>query len=280
MRFVVFDDYRLGLLEEWAVTDVTAAVPGWERAWPYHGYRRLAAHFDDLAEGIGRAAAVAKRVVVRNVILRSPIVNPSKVLFAVGNYPPAAEERDPHRLAPAGTPDIFLKAPSSLLGPEGTIGLPRHSRGSVEQGGGLAVVLKKTARHVAAGQAWEYIWGYTALIDVRLRVPGDPSRTNSYDTFTPVGPVLVTADELPDPHTLRISLSVNGEPRQSGNTRDMIWKIPALIEYASSIMTLSPGDLLATGVPGWVGPLGIGDRVRIEIDHIGEMAVSVGRLLF
>ena len=260
--------------------DVTAAVPGWERAWPYHGYRRLAAHFDDLVTGIARVAETGKRVVVRNVILRSPVVNPSKVIVATENYPPPAEEIIPRRPVAAPEPDIFLKAPSSLVGPEGTIGLPQHTRGSVEQGGELGVVLKKAARHIPAAQAWEYIWGYTTLIDVSLRVPGDPSRTNSYDTFTPVGPVLVTADELPDPHTLGISLWVNGELLQKGNTRDMIWKIPALIEYTSSIMTLSPGDIIATGVPGRVGPLGIGDRVRIEIDQIGEMTVSVGRLFF
>ena len=116
------------------------------------------------------------------------------------------------------------------------------------------------------------------VMDVTVRGDEDRSTRKSFDTFTPVGPVLVTADEIPDPHDLRLRLWVNGDPRQNGTTRDMIWNIPRLIEYASHVMTLYPGDLFSTGTPDGVGfgrtpPefLGDGDLMETEIDGIGTM---------
>jgi 2-keto-4-pentenoate hydratase/2-oxohepta-3-ene-1,7-dioic acid hydratase in catechol pathway len=120
-----------------------------------------------------------------------------------------------------------------------------------------------------------HVFGYTGVMDITVRGEEDRSTRKSFDTFTPVGPVLVTADEIPDPHGLRLRLWVNGEPRQGGTTRDMIWNVPRLIEYASHVMTLNPGDLVSTGTPDGVGPLRAGDEVAIEVEGVGRMSVRV-----
>jgi len=112
-------------------------------------------------------------------------------------------------------------------------------------------------------------------MDITCRGHEDRSTRKSFDSFTPVGPVLVTADEIPDPHALQLQLWVNGERRQNGNTRDMIWNVPRLIEYASHVMTLYPGDLFSTGTPDGVGPLRAGDQVTIDVERIGRMSVNV-----
>ena len=120
-----------------------------------------------------------------------------------------------------------------------------------------------------------YVFGYTGVMDITVRGDEDRSTRKSFDSFTPVGPLLVTADEVPDPHDLALQLWVNGVRRQHGNTKDMIWNIPKLIEYASHVMTLYPGDLISTGTPDGVGPLTAGDEVAIEIERIGRMSVHV-----
>ena len=120
-----------------------------------------------------------------------------------------------------------------------------------------------------------YVFGYTGVIDITVRGGEDRSTRKSFDTFTPLGPVLVTADEIPDPHNLKLQLWVNGEQRQNGNSRDMIWNIPKLIEYASHVMTLHPGDVFSTGTPDGVGPLKSGDEVTIDIERVGRMSVKV-----
>jgi 2-keto-4-pentenoate hydratase/2-oxohepta-3-ene-1,7-dioic acid hydratase in catechol pathway len=121
----------------------------------------------------------------------------------------------------------------------------------------------------------DYVFGYTGVMDITVRGDEDRSTRKSFDSFTPVGPVLVTADEIPDPHGLQLQLWVNGEQRQNGNTRSMIWNVPRLIDFASHVMTLYPGDLLSTGTPEGVGPLKPGDEVTLEIERIGRMSVRV-----
>lgn len=120
-----------------------------------------------------------------------------------------------------------------------------------------------------------HVFGYTGVMDITVRGEEDRSIRKSFDTFTPVGPVLVTVDEIPDRHDLRLQLWVNGQRRQDGNTRDMIWNVPKLVEYASHVMTLHPGDLFSTGTPDGVGPLKPGDEVALEIDRIGRLSVRV-----
>ena len=137
------------------------------------------------------------------------------------------------------------------------------------------MVIGRTAREVAAPEAMRHVFGYTGVLDITVRGDEDRSTRKSFDTFTPVGPFLVTADEVADPGALRLRLWVNGELRQDGNSADMIWGIPRLVEYASHVMTLHPGDLISTGTPEGVGPLRPGDEIRIEIEDVGGMTVHV-----
>ena len=139
----------------------------------------------------------------------------------------------------------------------------------------LGIVIGRAGRHIPRARAFEHIFGYACLIDLVVR--GDEERVmrKSYDTFCPFGPWIVTADEVPDAQNLQTRLWVNDELRQNANTRDLILDIPGMIELASRVATLLPGDIIATGTPEGVGPVVVGDRVRIQIDQVGEMQLQV-----
>jgi 2-keto-4-pentenoate hydratase/2-oxohepta-3-ene-1,7-dioic acid hydratase in catechol pathway len=278
MRLVVFDDSRLGLLRDGtAVVDVSDLVGAGGAEWPPVFLLRAIAGFDGLRPRLLEALQRRSGIPLDRVRLRAPVVFPTKVIAAPVNYRLHLEEMRPlvkgelHAIERYG---LFLKAPSSLVGPEATIELPfpdRRTDHEVE----LGVVIGRTARSVGMGDAMRHVFGYTGVMDITVRGDEDRSTRKSFDTFTPVGPALVTADEIPDPHDLRLELWVNGERRQDGNTRDMIWNVPKLVEYASHVMTLNPGDLLSTGTPDGVGPLKPGDQVTMEVARIGRMSVRV-----
>ena len=254
MRLAVFGDSRLGLLRDGAIVDVSDLVGAGGTDWPPVFLLRAIAGFDRLRPLLLAALEQRPGIPLDRVRLRAPAVFPSKVIAAPVNYRLHIEEMRPlikgelHAIERYG---VFLKAPSSIVGPEATIELPfpdRRTDHEVE----LGVVIGRTARNVAMADAMAHVFGYTGVMDVTVRGDEDRSTRKSFDTFTPVGPVLVTADEIPDPHVLDLQLWVNGERRQHGNTRDMIWNVPRLIEYASHVMTLNPGDLLSTGTPDGV----------------------------
>ena len=276
MRFVVFDDSRLGLLRDAAVVDVSDLVGAGETAWPPVFLLRAIADFDRLRPRLLEALRDRRGIPFERVQLRAPVVFPSKVIAAPVNYRLHIEEMRPlvkgelHAIERYG---LFLKAPSSIVGPQATVELPfpeRRTDHEVE----LGVVIGRATRDVAMPDAMPHVFGYTGVMDITVRGDEDRSTRKSFDTFTPVGPVLVTADEIRDPHALRLQLWVNGERRQDGNTRDMIWNVPKLVEYASRVMTLLPGDLLSTGTPDGVGPLRPADRVTMEVEGIGRMSVK------
>jgi 2-keto-4-pentenoate hydratase/2-oxohepta-3-ene-1,7-dioic acid hydratase in catechol pathway len=277
MRLVVFDDSRLGLLRDERVVDVSDLVGAGAAEWPPVFLLRAIAGFDGLRPRLEEAGRSRAGVPLGQVQLRAPVVFPNKVIAAPVNYRAHIEEMRPlikgelHAIEKYG---VFLKAPSSVVGPGATVELPfpdRRTDHEVE----LGVVIGRTARGVAAADAMRYVFGYTGVMDITVRGEEDRSTRKSFDTFTPVGPALVTADEIPDPHGLQLQLWVNGERRQNGNTRDMIWNVPRLIEYASHVMTLYPGDLFSTGTPEGVGPLTPGDEVTLEVERIGRMSVRV-----
>jgi 2-keto-4-pentenoate hydratase/2-oxohepta-3-ene-1,7-dioic acid hydratase in catechol pathway len=139
----------------------------------------------------------------------------------------------------------------------------------------LAVVIGRRAEAVPAGEALKYVAGYCIGLDISIRGPEERSLRKSVDTYTVLGPWLVTADELADPSHLDLRISVNGELRQKANTRDLILGIPELIEFASSFYTLLPGDVLLSGTPEGVGPIQPGDIMRAAIERVGEMTVHV-----
>jgi 2-keto-4-pentenoate hydratase/2-oxohepta-3-ene-1,7-dioic acid hydratase in catechol pathway len=276
MRLVVYDGGKVGIQRDDAVVDVSDLLGAGDEWPPVHLLRAIAG-WDRLRARVAEAAASRPGVALSRVRLQAPVVFPSKVIAAPVNYRAHIEEMrsvvsyELHAIEKYG---VFLKAPSSIVGPGATVELPfpdRRTDHEVE----LGVVVGRTARDVKAADAMAYVFGYTGVLDITVRGDEDRSTRKSFDTFTPVGPVLVTADEVPDAHGLRLQLWVNGERRQDGNTRDMIWNVPRLVEFASSVMTLQPGDLISTGTPEGVGPLKPGDEVTIEIDRIGRMTVDV-----
>ncbi len=205
-------------------------------------------------------------------------LRPSKIVCLGRNYAEHAKELG-HEVPKE--PVIFLKPPSSLIGPNEAIILPKKSR-EVHHEVELAVIIGKRAKRVPAEKAMEYVLGYTVLLDVTARdlqweakrrgLPWTVSK--GFDTFAPVGPRVVDRREL-NIDDLELGLRVNGEVRQLARTSEMIFKIPEIIEYVSGIMTLEPGDIIATGTPAGVGPLRHGDRVEAWIEGIGKLEEDV-----
>jgi 2-keto-4-pentenoate hydratase/2-oxohepta-3-ene-1,7-dioic acid hydratase in catechol pathway len=152
--------------------------------------------------------------------------------------------------------------------------LPYHDR-RFDQEGELAVVIGRTASKVSAAEALSYVFGYTGLLDITMRGGEDRSIRKSFDTFTPIGPWIVTADEIPDPGTLDLNCSVSGQLRQKANTSDLIWGVAEFVAYASSVLTLEPGDVVTTGTPAGVGPIEHNDDIELDIAHIGRLTVKV-----
>ena len=206
-----------------------------------------------------------------------PLKNPSKIICVGLNYAKHAAESG---MEVPKEPVLFFKATSSIIGPYDDIIIPRDSQKTdweVE----LAVVIGQRASYVEEAEAMDYIAGYVLHNDVserafQLEMGGQWVKGKSADTFAPIGPALVTSDEITDPHNLDLWLNVNGEVMQSSNTSDLIFNIPQLVSYISRFMTLVPGDVISTGTPSGVG-LGLepprflnpGDVVELGIDQLG-----------
>jgi 2-keto-4-pentenoate hydratase/2-oxohepta-3-ene-1,7-dioic acid hydratase in catechol pathway len=211
--------------------------------------------------------------------LRAPITNPSKVVAIGLNYMDHCREQ---KVEPPKAPLIFAKFPSAIIGPGDTIRWDPALTSQVDFEAELAVVMGRTARRVAEADALSYVAGYTICHDVSARDlqfgDGQWVRGKSLDTFCPLGPYLVTRDEIPDPHHLAIRCTVNETVMQNSNTFELIFKIPYLIAYVSRAFTLLPGDVITTGTPDGVGVfrnpkifLQHGDVVTLEIEGLGQL---------
>jgi 2-keto-4-pentenoate hydratase/2-oxohepta-3-ene-1,7-dioic acid hydratase in catechol pathway len=203
--------------------------------------------------------------------LLSPVL-PSKIICVGRNYRAHAAELG-NDVPPE--PLLFLKPPSAVAGPAEPIRLPRQSN-RIDHEAELGVILGARCRDVPADRALDFVFGYTCVNDVTARdlqkKDGQWTRAKGFDTFCPAGPVIVTDI---DPGSLGVRCRVGGVTRQDGNTRDMMFPVAQIIAYISSIMTLEPGDLIATGTPHGVGPLTPGDVVEVEIDGIGVLSNPV-----
>lgn len=284
MRLCRFDDQRLGLVEADHVRDVTAALdvlPQYRYTLPPHD--PLIANLDCIRERIRALAHASPSIPLAGLKLLSPVANPGKIVAAPVNYQKhlteAQADREIHHDNPAHTLTIhkaglFLKAVSSLAGPGEGVALrmpERRTDHEIE----LAFVIGKTARNVTRDRALEHVAGYAIGLDITIRGTEDRSFRKSPDSYTVLGPWLVTADEIPDPGALDLTISVNGEVRQASNTRYMILGVPELIELASSFYTLHPGDVVLTGTPEGVSPITPGDHIVASIQNIGTMEVEV-----
>jgi len=283
MRICRFDDNRLGVVTGDGIHDVTQTLkelPTW--TYPLPIFDPFIANLPKLRETLEQRSRQSNSKPVDGIRLLSPVASPGKIIAAPVNYKKHLEEvlaqKELHHgnlineIHKAG---LFLKATSSLIGAGETIELihlDRRNDHEIE----LAVIIGKPARKVSAADALGHVAGYCIGLDITIRGPEERSFRKSPDSYTVLGPWLVTADELKDPSQLAFTITVNGEIRQDANTDDLVLGVPELIELASSFYTLHPGDVILTGTPQGVGPVRPGDVLLAKMDKIGEMRVNVG----
>ncbi|PLS18620.1 FAA hydrolase family protein [Bacillus sp. M6-12] len=276
MKIAIFNDDILGIVKGDYVTDVSEAA-GWDSASPRESFLRLMEDFDQLKGKMEDAAQSGKSYHLSEVTLKSPVPSTGKIWAAPVNYlNHQIEMNKMFNNAPRTIEELalFLKSPESLSGPSDPILLPFADR-RTDHEAELGYVIGKKAKNVKASEAKDYIFGYFALLDISIR--GNEERTwrKSFDTFTPIGPWIVTADEIENPNDLAMTLWVNDEVRQDGSTKHLIYDCFKCFEVACNNMTLQPGDIIATGTPEGVGPIQDGDHVRIKIEQVGEFTVDV-----
>ena len=282
MRIARFDDNLIGVVRDDGIHDVTAVLS--ELApyrYPLPGFDVFIANLAKLKGKLGEAARQSPPITLQKVKLLSPVANPGKIMAAPVNYTRHLAEvladkgiHHGNLISEIHKAGIFLKASSSLVGAgEGVrlVHLERRNDHEVE----LAVVIGKRGRNIAAADALGFVAGYCIGLDMTIRGPEERSLRKSPDSYTVLGPWLVTADEIADPGSLSLSISVNGSERQKANTADLILGVPELIAWASSFYTLHPGDVLLTGTPQGVAPVRPGDVMQASLERVGTMRVAV-----
>src|SRR5437899_4159270 len=274
MKLLFFDDYKLGVLKDDRVVDVSSAVRDIPHTGPGDLINGLIARFDQYRGKLEDAAASGQGVPLSSVRVRPPLPKPENIDCMAVNY-----MEDGTRSAPAPI-NAFQKTANAICGPGDTMVLPDAPATIFEGEAEMALVIGKKANAVSAGQAMSYIFGYMNFIDGSAR--GLPPSGNTFyqmksrDTFCPIGPYIVTADEIADPHRLQVKLWVNGELKQNYNTSDMAHKIPRCIEWVTSIHSLDAGDIIATGT-NHRGLSGFqnGDRIEIETEGLGRLSFNI-----
>ena len=288
MRFVAFkhrqdaEAYRVGILSgEDAIADFTHLIAD-DDLRPDEvlaGYDLSTGMIDLIKAELSNLPIVD----LSSVHLASPIPRPGKIICIGLNYRDHAEESG---MPIPDSPIIFSKFGTCVIGSGEAIRIPSGSE-KVDYEAELAVVIGRTAKGVPAGEAMDHVFGYTNFNDVSARdfqfADGQWQRGKSCDTFAPMGPSVVTVDEVADPHNLNIRFRLNGETLQDSNTCQLIFKTPELIEFLSRIITLEPGDVMATGTPPGVGfarkpPIFMkpGDVAEVEIEQLGTLINRVG----
>ncbi|HLF71290.1 MAG TPA: fumarylacetoacetate hydrolase family protein [Dehalococcoidia bacterium] len=289
MRLVLFESaagsVRPGVLTDAGVVDVSSATARLQAHSPQHLMEQIIDNFDGLRGDFERLARESQALPLDSVRLRPPLPRPGKILCCIGNYW-EHEQREPRAL------NMFLKNPDAVIGPGDTVVLPPHNEKQIvgdapgpyvfQHEAELAIVIKGPAKNVSREDWRSAVFGYTGMIDVSARAEGRYSwrqgswMGKSFDTFAPLGPCITTADEIPDPNKLRVRFFNNGELYHDYATEDMEHQVPQLIEFASGIMTLHTGNVIACGTNHeGLGPLQDGERCEIEVEKVGRMQISV-----
>jgi 2-keto-4-pentenoate hydratase/2-oxohepta-3-ene-1,7-dioic acid hydratase in catechol pathway len=282
MKICRYDEGRVGLVQDGAVRDVTPVLEELGRfGYPLPEYDPFIARLDTLKPKIDSLARNAKPIPIDRVKLLAPVANPGKIIAAPVNYAKHLQEALADKGIHHGNlvneihkAGMFLKATSAVVGPgEGVklVHTDRRNDHEVE----LALVIGRTAKNVSAAAALDYIAGYCIGLDMTIRGPEERSLRKSPDSYCVLGPWLTTPDEVGDPGSLQVSITVNGEPRQDASTSDLILGVGELIAWGSSFYTLHPGDVILTGTPQGVGPVRPGDTMHARIERIGAMQVRV-----
>jgi 2-keto-4-pentenoate hydratase/2-oxohepta-3-ene-1,7-dioic acid hydratase in catechol pathway len=279
MKLVVFQktgqpDMQPGVLTDRGVVSIADVVPA--ARTPQSRMERIIDEFDTLRPALERLAGEGDAVSVEDVRLRAPLPRPGKILACIANY-------WEHGALEARPLNMFLKNPDAVIGPGDTIVLPELTEPWIfMHEAELALVIRGPAKHVKREDWRRAVFGYTGMIDVSAR--GEGRRTwkagswlgKSFDTFAPLGPCIATADEIFEPNDVHIRFWVDGQLRHNYNTDDMEHPVPELIEFATAIMTLNSGDVIACGTNHeGLGPLQDGEVVDFEIGGVGRMRLSV-----
>ena len=277
MKLVLFgEDFRLGILKNDNVIDASSIVDGRiNTSHPQDMMKHLIENFDTFREDLQSISDKSTGVPRGHVRLRAPLPNPARLVCMAVNY-----LEDPSNPVAAPT-NAFNKSSSSIIGHGDTVVLPDIDATIIEHEAELGLVIGKKASKIDPKDAYAYIFGYVNFIDVSCRGVGPAGRDSffiakSWDTFGPMGPAIVTADEIKDPLDLSVRLSVGDQLRQDYNTNGMANKIPELLEWITCITTLEAGDVVACGTNHLgLGPLQDGDTVNMEIGEFGNLTVKV-----
>jgi 2-keto-4-pentenoate hydratase/2-oxohepta-3-ene-1,7-dioic acid hydratase in catechol pathway len=279
MKLVMFRDdtgadLRPGILTDRGVIDIAAVVPPMSNGRP--AMAALIDRFDALRPDLDELAHNGEAVALESLSLGPPIPRPGKIVNCIGNYWEHAQ-REPREL------NMFLKNPDAVIGPGDVIRLPSLTEPwAFMHEAELAIVFKGPAKDIAEADWRDAAFGYTGAIDVTARERGRTTRKKgswigkSFDTFAPVGPCIVTADEIDDPNDLHIQLWNNGGLRHNYNTDDMEHRVPEIISFVTHIMTMNSGDIVFCGTNHeGLGFLQDGETVELEIHGIGRMSLKV-----
>ena len=274
MKLAFFDDFKLGVVKDETVVDVSGAVSGIEHTSPQDLINRIIENFSQYREALQQAADSGQGKPVSSVRLRSPLPKPPNIICMAVNY-----MEDGTRAEPAPI-NAFQKSPNAVIGNGDTMILPDIPASIFEGDAEIALVIGKKAKNVKPEDAYDYIFGYMNFIDGSARGLQAGGNTfyqmKSRDTFAPMGPYLVTADEVDDAQNLDIKLWVNEDLKQSFNTDDMAHKIPRIMEWVTSIHELEPGDVVATGTNHrGLSALMDGDTVDLEVEGMGRLHFNV-----
>ena len=274
MKLCYFNDYRLGVIKGDQVVDITDAV----KDLPHRDTRdlivSLIASWDSHKAKVEKAAADGKGVALSSVKLRAPVPRPGNIDCMAVNY------MEDGTLPEKPAINAFHKAATAVIGEGDTMVLPDAPASIFEGEAELALVIGKRAKNVSQADAMKHIFGYTCFIDGSARGLPPPGNVffqmKSRESFAPIGPWLVTADEIPNPQKLAIELKNNGVVMQKFNTDDMAHQIPRTIEWLSSIHTLEPGDIVATGTNHrGLNSFMDGDKIELTIEKIGTLKFNV-----
>ncbi|WP_440534565.1 fumarylacetoacetate hydrolase family protein [Variovorax sp. YR566] len=274
MKLAFFDSYRLGLVTDDAVVDISSQVPPYTEATASLAMTWLIENFAKKKSALVEAARQGPRIPLPDVRLRPPIPKPGNIVCMAVNYMENGSLAEPPLI------NAFHKASSGVIGHGDTMELPDMAASVFEAEAEIALVIGRRADKVAAADWKDYVFGYTGFIDGSARGVKPDRNTffqmKSRATFAPLGPWIVTADEIENPQNLSIAMRINGALRQDFNTDDMAHDIPKCIEWLSHIHPLEPGDIVATGTNHrGLGAVQHGDRLELTVERVGTLSVLV-----
>jgi len=274
VKLCYFNEWRLGVIKGDSVVDVTDAVKDIPHLDSRDLILGLIAKWDSYKAKVEKAAAEGKGQPLKDVRLRPPVPKPGNIVCMAVNY------MEDGTLPEKPQINAFHKAATAVIGDGDTMVLPDAPASIFEGEAELALVIGKPATRVSQADAMKHIFGYTCFIDGSARGLPPPGNVffqmKSRDTFAPIGPCIVTADEIADPQNLAIELKNNGETMQKFNTNDMAHQIPRCIEWVSSIHTLLPGDILATGTNHrGLHSFMDGDKIELTVEKVGTLRFNV-----